>query len=56
MDASIHGLEDYEQQYQQFIKMCGVKDKELPISEIMDSIEKLLVDEGRHILLKWNME
>jgi len=46
-------LDTHEQQYQQFMKLQKVLDKELPLDEVMDCIDSIVVDEGRHIEVKW---
>ena len=53
MNASIQALEQYEQRYQQFIKMLKVRDKELPLTEIVNYIEKITVCEGWRMEVTW---
>lgn len=53
MDACAKTLEQYEQQYRQFAKMLKVRDKKLPLTEIVDCIEKITVHEGKTITVTW---
>lgn len=46
-------LDAHEQQYQQFMKLQKVLDKNLPLDEVMDVIDRIEVSEGRHIEVKW---
>lgn len=46
-------LDAHEHQYQQFMKLQNVLDKELPLDEVMDCIDSIVVGEGRHIQVKW---
>lgn len=46
----------YEKQYQVFCKLLKASCKEIAISEIMDCIDKILIDTGRQIMIKWCME
>ena len=43
----------YEKQYQAFRKLLRASSKELPLSEIMDCIDKIKVDTGKHIVVQW---
>ena len=45
----------YEKQYQIFRKLLRVSDKELPLSEIIDCIDKIVIDAGKKITVKWCM-
>ena len=46
-------FEEYEQQRQQFVKMCKARDRGLPLIEIMvDYIERIIISDGRHIVVK----
>lgn len=53
MNACVQALEQHEQRYRQFTKMCKVKNKELPLTEIVDCIEKVTVHEDRTIEVAW---
>lgn len=44
----------YEKQYQMFRKLLRVSDRELPFSEIMDYISKIIVDTDRKIVVEWH--
>ncbi len=46
-------LDTHEQQYQQFMKLQDVLDKDLPFDEVMDAIDRIVVSEGRHIEVRW---
>lgn len=46
----------YEKQNQVFCKLLKANFKEIAISEIMDCIDKILIDTGRQIMVKWCME
>lgn len=46
-------IEEYEQKYRRFIHLCKVRDRELPLSEIMGEINKIVVDVGRKIVVQW---
>ena len=43
----------YEEQHQVFCKLLLVSSKELPLSEIIDCIDRIVVDAGRNIVVKW---
>ena len=45
----------YEKQYQMFRKLMCVRDKELPLSEIMDLIDKIVIDAGKQITVEWRI-
>lgn len=49
-----HELEQNKKRYLQFVKMCGVRDKEIPLNKIIDCIDRIIVHESRKIDLKWN--
>ena len=44
----------YEKEYQAFRKLLRVSRKELPLSEIMDCIDKIRVDTGKRIVIQWS--
>lgn len=44
----------YDKEYSVFRKLLSASDKCIPISEIMDCIEKIIVDAGRRIVVKWS--
>lgn len=46
-------LDVHERQYQKFMKLQKVLDKDLPLDEVMDCIDSIVVGEGRHIEVKW---
>ena len=43
----------YEKQYQVFRKLLSASCKETPLDEIKDYIDKIVVDMGKHIVIKW---
>ena len=43
----------YDKEYSVFRKLLSASDKRIPISEIMDCIEKIIVDAGRRIVVQW---
>ena len=43
----------YEKQYYMLRKLLRVSDKELPLSEVMDCIDKIVVDIGKRIMVEW---
>lgn len=45
----------YEKQYAKFRKLLSASGRDIPLSEIVDCIEKVVVDEGRKIVVKWNI-
>ena len=45
----------YENQYTKFRKLLSASSKDIPLSEIMDCIEKVVVDGGGKIVVKWNI-
>ena len=46
-------IEECEQAYSRFSRLCKVRDKELPLSIIMSEINKIAVDFGRKIVVQW---
>lgn len=46
-------IEECEQAYSRFSRLCKVRDKELPLSTIMDEIHNIVVDGGRKIMVYW---
>ena len=45
---------DYEKQYAKFRKLLSASSKDIPLSEIMDCIDKIVVDGGGKIVVKWS--
>lgn len=45
----------YDKEYSIFRKLLSASDKHISLSEIMDCIEKIIVDAGREIVVKWNV-
>lgn len=43
----------YEKQYAKFRKLLSVSSSDIPLSEIMDCIDKVVVDSGGKIVVKW---
>lgn len=46
---------DYEKQYDVFRKLLSASSREIPIGEIVKYIEKVVVDGGRNIVVKWDI-
>lgn len=44
-----------EKEYRIFRRLLSASDKRIPLSEIMDCIEKIVVDVGKKIVVKWNI-
>ena len=47
------GKAAYEKHYTTFRKLLSVSSKEIPLSEIVDYIDKVIVDGGGKIVVKW---
>ena len=47
---------DFEKQYQVFRRLLRMSDKELPLSEIMEFINKIIVDTDNQIVIRWCVE
>ena len=45
----------YEKQYAEFRKLLSASSRSIPLSEIMDCIEKIVVDADKKIVVKWNI-
>ena len=45
----------YEKQYTKFRKLLSASRKDIPLCEIVDCIEKVVVDRGRKIVVKWHI-
>ena len=43
----------YDDQYAKFRKLLSASNKEIPLSEILDCIGEVVVDNGRKIVVKW---
>jgi len=43
----------YEEQYRVFCKLLKASRKEVPLREIMECIEQIMVDIDRRIVVKW---
>ncbi len=48
------GKATYEKQYQAFRKLQRASEKDIPLSEIMSCIDKIIIDTGRRIVVKWS--
>lgn len=46
--------EEYEKQYATFCKLLTVSRNDLPLSEIIDCIDQIVVDNGKQIVVKWS--
>lgn len=45
----------YEKPYTKFRKLLSASSKDIPLSEIMDYIEKVVVDSGGKIVVDWSV-
>lgn len=45
----------HEEQYTKFRKLLSASNKDIPLSEIVECIDKVIVDGGRKIVVKWNI-
>ena len=52
-DGFIASKATYEEQYQMFCKLLKASYKEISLNEIMDCIDKILIDTGKQIMVKW---
>lgn len=48
-------IEECEQAYRWFSRLCKVRDKELPLSSIVDEINNIVVDAGKKIVVQWSL-
>lgn len=46
-------IEKCEQEHRQFSRLCEVRDKQLPLSTLMEKIDRITVDTGRKITVQW---
>ena len=53
LNRAIADKEAYEKQYQVFCKLLKASRKRVPLSEIIDCIERIVVDVDRKIMVKW---
>ena len=44
-----------EKEYSIFRKLLSASDKRISLNEIMDCVEKIVVDVGKKIMVKWNI-
>ena len=44
----------YEKQYAVFRKLLSASNKDIPLSEIVDCIEKIVADAGKQIVIEWS--
>ena len=44
-----------EKEYNIFRKLLSASDKRISLNEIMDCVEKIVVDVGKKIMVKWNI-
>ena len=45
----------HEKKYAKFRKLLSASSKDVPLSEIVSCIDKVVVDEGGKIVVKWNV-
>ena len=50
------GKAAYEEQYAMFRKLLSASSKNIPISEIVGYIDKIVIDTGKKIVLKWQAD
>ena len=53
LNRAIADKEASEKQYRVFCKLLKASRKEVPLSEIVDCIEQIVVDVNRRIVVKW---
>ena len=53
LNRAIADKEAYEKQYRVFCKLLKASRKEVPLSEIIDCIERIVVDADLKIMVKW---
>ena len=44
----------YEMQYAKFRELLSASCRDIPLSEIVDCIDKVVVDSGQKIVVEWN--
>jgi len=44
----------FKKQYVRFRKLLSASSRDIPLSEIVDCIDKVVVDSGGKIVVKWN--
>lgn len=52
-NAIVLEIEECEQVYSRFLRLCKVRDKEFPLSIVMSEINKIVVDAGKKIVVQW---
>ena len=55
-EALIQATKDkatYEKRYAWFRKLLSASSRDIPLSEVLDYIDKIIVDEGKQIVIKW---
>lgn len=55
-EVLIQATEDkatYEKQYAKFRRLLSASSRDIPLSEIVDYIDKIVVDKGNQIVVKW---
>ena len=45
----------YEKQYAKFRRLLSASNRDVPLSEIVDCINKVVVDSGKQIVVEWNI-
>lgn len=48
------GKSAYKKQYARFRELLSASSRDIPLSEIMDCIDKVVVDGDRKIVVEWN--
>ncbi len=55
LTAATKCRDSYEKQYAASRKLLSASNKEIPLSEIMDCVDKIVVDDSKRIVIKWNV-
>ena len=54
LKTAINNLNIFENKYERFLKILKVKDKELPLEEIINYIDKIIVGKEKRVVVKWD--
>jgi len=55
LTTAIKYRDSYEKQHTIFRELLSASNKEIPLSEIMDCVDKIVVDNSKRIVIKWNI-
>ncbi len=53
LDLAVEAKKSYEEQYRIFYKLLKASNKEIPLEDILDCIDHIMVDTGKQIVVKW---